>query len=287
MHSSIGDKMTRADLHIHSHHSDGSSSVASIIEYAVRAGMNCIALTDHETMMGVDEAVSLGKERGIRVLPGIEITTHDYKRSKPAHLLCYLPYDRSPVEALCDKTLANRLKQKRQMVEKMSADYPIKWEDTLRLAENSASVYECHIMSVLSDMGYTNAAIGDLKKQLIDSGGTYYVQSVYPDIYDALDAVRSAGGLAVLAHPGQYNSLELAEELAQAGKLDGIELWHPRNSDEVRISLVDLATRYDLITTGGSDFHGSNAHKPHPIGYCRCDEENLKRLIEAAEKKSP
>ncbi len=271
--------MAGADLHLHTTHSDGSVDVPKALAFASRAGLSAVAITDHDTMAGVPEAELLGKKLGIRVIPGVELTTRDTQRGRPVHLLCYLPRDPERLQRFCGKTLACRIQQKKQMIALLEAKYPIRLQDVLENAVGSGAIYECHIMKALADMGYTATVVGPLMRELISKSGSCYVPSQYPDVMDALSAIRDAGGISVVAHPGQFNSLELVESLAKAGALDGVEICHPRNSEAVRGCLSALAEKYGLLITGGSDFHGCYAMEPHPVGSYVCAEADVERLL--------
>lgn len=272
------------DLHCHSRHSDGSATVASLVDYATRLGLSHIALTDHDTMSGVEEFCTLATAAGLTAIPAVECSTRDYRRNRPVHLLCYCPYDPALLRRELDKTLAARAETKWAMVEKIQELYPIARKDVRRYSDESASVYESHIMLALADLGYTGTVIGSLMDELIGIHGSCHIPVPYPDVHDIAKLIRAAGGVAVVAHPGQFDSLEVTEELARDGLLGGIECHHPRNQPNVTEKSLALAERYDLIVTGGSDFHGQYSKHPHPPGACVSDEKNLRKLIAAAEK---
>ncbi len=270
------------DLHCHSRHSDGSATVESIVSYAVRLGLDYVALTDHDTMAGVDELCERGRRAGLGTIPGVECSARDGRTGRPVHLLCYLPRNRVVLQAALDRTLVSRAETKWQMVEHIMESYPLTRGDVLRYSRESASVHEPHIMQALADLGYTNTVIGPLMDELIGKNGSCYVPNVYPEARDIARLIQEAGGIAVVAHPGQFDSLELAEELARDGLIGGIECHHPRNSPEVTQKAIALAARHDLIVTGGSDFHGQFAKRPHPLGTCVTDGENIRRLLAVA-----
>lgn len=267
------------DLHCHSRYSDGSATVESIVAYARRRGINCLALTDHDTMAGTDEFCACAKEAGITPIPGVECSAWDGERERPVHMLCYLPSDREALQSRLRETLDSRAKTKWMMVEKIMERFPIRREDVLRYSAGSASVYESHIMQALADQGYTNVVIGPLMDELIGRGGSCYVPNRYPEVRELTEFLRKTGGIPVLAHPGQFDSLALAEELAQKRMIAGIECRHPRNSPETTKAALLLAEKYDLIVTGGSDFHGQFAKRPHPIGACTTDDKQIRRLL--------
>lgn len=255
-----------ADLHNHSQYSDGSLSVEDIVFYAKRAGLEAIAITDHDTLAGVEPAVRLGKEIGLLVIPGVEITAVDTSTRRPVHLLCYYPKRPQFLQEFLDATLQNRAAQKRAMIEKIQELYPVTTEHIERYSRHSKSIYESHIMQALADLGYTNVVIGPLMDELISKKGSCYVPSNYPDVAAVLDKIKEAGGIAVMAHPGQFDSLGLLKQLAREKRIHGAEYNHPRNTEADRSKIMRIANRYELILTGGTDFHGQYTKKPHPIG---------------------
>lgn len=272
----------KGDLHCHTHHSDGSASVEQLVTYAKRLGLRALAITDHDTMVGVETFMYYANLAGIIPVPGVECSSRDYQRNRPVHMLCYFPQNYPVLKKVLDQTLLARMETKHAMAELIMKEYPISWDDICFFAKDSSSVYESHLMMALAMMGYTSTVIGPLMDQLIGKNGKYHIPVPYPDTWEIAKTIKEAGGLAVVAHPGQFDSLELAEELAQAGLLDGIECYHPRNSATVTAQALTLARKYGLIVTGGSDFHGQFAKSPHPIGTCTTDEENLHRLLETA-----
>ncbi|MBC2580080.1 PHP domain-containing protein [Clostridium sp. DJ247] len=276
----------KADLHNHSFLSDGVLSVKDIICYSKKVGLNCISITDHDTMAGIIPAYTFGEKIGISVIPGVEISTVNYQTNRSVHMLCYFPKDVFKLQGFLNKILVNRENAKRQMAQMLMKEYPITIEHIERYSCKSESMYETHIMQALSDLGYTNIVIGQLYKELLSKKGKYYVQIAYPSVYEALEMIKEVGGIAVMAHPGQYDSIELLEELARKKMVQGVEYNHPRNSEEVRKQIKDIAQKYDLIMTGGTDFHGYYANQPHPIGSFTCPEGEVERLIKLGRNSS-
>ena len=263
------------DLHCHSCLSDGSTPVDRVVELAKRAGMDFIALTDHDTMLGVSRAAGLGKRIGLEVVPGVEISTRDSKTGRNAHLLCYMPLYPSKLEPMLEATLSSRNEQAEKALAEVSKIYPVTKKDVLRAANGSAAIYRQHIMLALMEQGYSQAVFSDFFGKVFDS---IPYQIKLPDTREAADAVRAAGGVAVLAHPGWYDSMELAWELAESGRIQGIELSHPRNDSECKKEIVRLMAEYTLVPTGGSDYHGFYTSNPHPIGTCTTPREALTLL---------
>ncbi|WP_444643462.1 PHP domain-containing protein [Caproiciproducens sp. R1] len=272
------------DLHTHSRKSDGSMYAADIVAYAKRVHLDYLALTDHDTMAGVPLAEEAGKELGVCIIPGVEISTKDYQRGLPVHMLCYFPKDTETLQKELDKTLLSRAETKKQMIEKIRKIYPVTWEYIERFSRESESIYESHIMQALADHGYTNTVIGSLKDDLISKGGSCYVPNAYPDTREVLRLIHDVGGLAVVAHPGQFHSIPLCAELAEKKQIVGIEYAHPRNTEEVRASIQSICTKYGLIMTGGSDFHGQFAKSPHPLGSFVTQEPAIQKLIGLSKK---
>jgi phosphoribosyl 1,2-cyclic phosphate 1,2-diphosphodiesterase len=253
-------------------------SIEDIVFYAKRIGLDTISVTDHDTMAGVPTAVSLGTKFGLRVIPGVEITTRDTYRNRPVHMLCYLPKQPDLLQNFLNITLKNRAEQKLGMIERIMKLYPVTMEHIERYSNHSQSIYESHIMQALADLGYTNVAIGPLMEKLISSKGSCYVPSKYPDVMSAIDMIHTVGGIAVMAHPGQFDSIELLEELAVAKKIQGVEYNHPRNTRNDKERIAVIANKYALVQTGGTDFHGQYSKTVHPLGSFPCAQDAVQEL---------
>lgn len=268
------------DLHVHTTYSDASRNVREVMEYAKMIGLKYIAITDHDTMAGVEEAEYLGEALGVKVIPGVEISSRDEETGRSVHVLCYNPQDCKLLESFLKKTRERRQEQKLKMVDKIREIYPLLNREVVKkYAENSKSIYECHIMQPLCDMGYTNTAVGELMVSLISSKGSCFVPSRYPKTKEVINLIRHVGGVAVIAHAQQFNSFELIERYARENLIRGVEVWHPRNDEESRQRLLMIAKRYKLLLTGGSDYHGQYARNPKPLGFCGCSINDAERII--------
>ena len=276
------------DLHCHSKLSDGSTSLEDIVFYAKRAGLDALAITDHDTLAGASRAQVLGKRYGITVIPGVEISTFDPDTQRRVHILCYLPLKPDRLAGLLSRTLEQRRISGEQMIQKVSLLYPVTREHILRYAAASNSIYKVHIMQALLDLGYDTSIYGQLYAQLFsDSGGSCLVKTAYPSLEEVLQTVKQAHGIAVFAHPSVYRSMELVRRLAPSGFIDGIEVYHPRNTEEDQQQLLTLCRQNGLLITGGTDFHGSYAsRRANPLATCVTDEENLKGIFELHRKRS-
>lgn len=275
------------DLHCHTRFSDGSLGIDDLILYAKRAGLDFVALTDHDTMAGVSRAEQLGKRYGIGVIGGVEISARDFARDRKVHLLCYQPKVPDRLEGMLKHTLEGRDRAIRESMRRAMKLFPVTEEHVLRCAKGSAALYNVHIMLALADLGYAESLYGSLFRQLLaEKTGSCFVPHAYPDVWEAAKLVKSAGGVCVLAHPSEYDSIDLMEELAGAGVIDGVERYHPRVREKDIPAIDAVIERYGLIATGGTDFHGGNTNHPNPLGTCLTMQEPLERLFKLSKSRS-
>lgn len=268
------------DLHCHTRLSNGSNSIDDLIFYAKRAGLGFISVTDQDTMDGVVRAGVLGRRYGIRVIPGVELSCLDAERGRPVHLLCYLPDKPDRLQGLMNRSLASRRRAGEGMVRRVMRYYPITKEHIERYTLGSKAIYEAHIMQALLDTGYDCQSHGALYHKLFHPvEGLCWVRPEFPDVYTVLDAVREAGGLAVLAHPNVLDSMDLLEELAEKRLLQGVERYHPGVDDESAKCIGEIGERYGLFQTGGSGFHGYWSGTPHPIASRITSEECIRGMF--------
>lgn len=274
------------DLHCHTTLSDGSLGIEDVISQAKRMGLDFISITDHDTMSSISRAKVLGERYGIQTIPGVELSAWDKKRNRKVHILCYAPQKPDRLEGICIKACEIRKQCANEMVQNVMKLYPITAESVMKHATGSKSIFKQHIMHALIDFGYTTHFYGRLNNELFNlETGSCVVEREYPDVNFVLDLIHSARGVAVMAHPLYYNSVELLEELAENGKIDGVEVYHYTADEQQRAELLKIAEKYDLIVTGGSDFHGLYNAKPTHIGSNVTDKQNLERIIKMANKK--
>lgn len=274
------------DLHCHTTLSDGSLGIEDIIVQAKRTGVDFISITDHDTMSSISRAKVLGERYGIQTIPGVELSAWDKTRNRKVHILCYAPQKPDRLEGICIKACEIRKQCAKEMVQNVMDRYPITAESVMKHATGSKSIFKQHIMHALIDYGYTTHFYGRLNDELFNlETGSCVVEREYPDVNFVLDLIHSARGVAVMAHPVYYNSLDLLEELAQKGKLDGVEAYHYTADDAQQKKILEIAEKYNLIVTGGSDFHGLYNAKPTHIGSNVTDKENIDRILRLANKK--
>ncbi len=268
------------DLHCHTKISDGSMGIEDVISYAKRVGISFLSITDHDTMSGVMRAKVLGKRYGIEVVPGCELSSVDPDTGRKIHILCYLPTFPERLEHLFVKIQEERTQAGSEMLKKVMRLYPVTLEHVLRYTSGSKVVYKAHIMNALMDLGFCAEVYGDLFDTLFSpEHGTCFVDLTRPSVYEVIDLIHEAEGIAVLAHPPIYDSMEFMEKAAQQHLIDGVELWHPEIEQSDGEKIAETAKEYGLLVTGGSDFHGKYRSRPTPIGSCTTPEYALDALL--------
>jgi predicted metal-dependent phosphoesterase TrpH len=248
------------DLHTHSTASDGTEAPAGLVAAAVAAGLDVLAITDHDTTSGWDEAAAAARNLGIALVPGIEISCQHAGMS--IHLLGYLPDRRHPaLAAELERTRSSRVTRLERTVELLAADgIPIRYADVLAHVPAGATPGRPHIADTLVASGVV-ADRDEAFDRWLHNASPYYVRHYAPAPADAVTLVRAAGGVAVLAHPfngaaGRRVPEELIVELAAIG-LAGLEVHHEDHDPAARARGEQLAADLGLLVTGSSDYHGS------------------------------
>lgn len=268
----------KGDLHCHSNYSDGTCDLWELAYFAEVAGLNVLALSDHDTMAGLEGLRTLCKAKGIQVLPAMEITCYDYKRSRMLHMLCYYP--RELTLEIARQTNALRFRRQMNIIERLQEDYPLSLEHIQRLRGNSVALTQGHIRLALEQMGYAMRGDAGFMKKLLDKNGKYWEPHQFPDVLEVVKAIKEEGSLAVIAHPGEFDSMELAAELAEKRLIHGLEIHHPRNSEETKQHAMQLCMEYELLVTGGTDFHGANNETLNTLGTFLTPEDSLQKILE-------
>ena len=247
----------KADLHVHSSYSDGSDTVEEVLQAAKNKGVTHISFVDHDTIKGLPEILELGKKYGIKVIPGIEISAFDFKRKRKVHILGYsYNLEAKHIQSLCQIVAERRQAHSLwQIAQIKAAGYQLNEEDIMETAKPSDTIYKQHIMKHLTNEAYSSSAYKQLYKILFKGDGIASGDIEYIDVFDAVRAIVADGGLAVVAHPGQLDSYDLIPELVEIG-LGGIERNHFDHSAEDCHRVEALSNKYQLVMTGGSDYHG-------------------------------
>ncbi|MGH3978781.1 MAG: PHP domain-containing protein [Pseudonocardiaceae bacterium] len=255
----------RIDLHAHSTASDGTDPPAQLVSAAATAGLDVVALTDHDTTAGWAEAVA-ALPAGLRLIRGAEFscTAPDGRGgSLSLHLLGYLFDPDSPAVAAEQARLRDeRRRRLRVMAEWMAADgFPVDPDTLLDELPTGAPAGRPHLARSLVAAGVVGS-VDEAFRRYLATGGRYYAGRADTDVHTAVRMVREAGGVAVLAHTfarsrGPVVTEEVIAELAAAG-LAGLEVDHPDHVDSDRVRLRGLAGELGLLVTGSSDYHGAN-----------------------------
>jgi len=253
----------RIDLHTHSRASDGTDSPRGVLEAAAGAGLDVVALTDHDTTAGWAEAADAVAPTGVALVRGTEISTRVTTEggSISVHLLSYLhDPDDVVLRAECDRTRDDRLTRARRMTERLAEDFPLTWDDVVAQTGDDATVGRPHLADALVAAGVV-ATRDEAFATMLHPGARYYVPHYAPDTDAAVRAVLGAGGVPVMAHPGagargRTVSEETIAALAAAG-LAGLEVDHRDHDAATRDRLRGLAGELGLLVTGSSDYHGT------------------------------
>lgn len=270
------------DLHCHTTLSDGSLGIEEVIVQAKRMGLDYLSITDHDTLSSSSRASVLGERYGVKIIPGVELSAWDKVRNSRVHILCYAPQKPDRLEGLCLKSCDIRKSCAKDMIEKVIEKYPITQEAVLKYCKGSKSIFKQHIMRALVNYGYATELYGKLDDELFNREyGSCIVTREYPDVNFVIDLIHSSRGVAIMAHPYLFNNIDLLKELAEKGKIDGIEVNHNSANKEQRKILLDIAEKYNLIVTGGSDFHGLYNAVPSYIGSETTEDENISKLVAA------
>lgn len=249
----------RVELHAHTTASDGQYTPEELIALARDLHLDLLAITDHDSTAGIEPARTAARG-AISILNGIELSAED--ESGDVHILGYgfLAADAALQAALADFR-GQRVARAHEMTRRLKAlGAPVAWERVQELAAGG-SMGRPHVARALVEAGHVES-VREAFDRYLRSGGPAYVarERLLPE--QAIALIHGAGGAAVLAHPGILPDFHaMVERLVKAG-LDGVEVAHPQNDEAVRLDLRGLAARYNLIMTGGSDFHGPAVGAP-------------------------
>ncbi len=249
----------KIDLHVHSTFSDGSMSPTELVQYARRLGLSAIAITDHDTTDGTQEAMCIGKQLAVEVVPGLELSI---KHGDCAvHLLGYLFRHLDTAMLLALKRLQEgRLARNKVILEnlnRLGVNIPL---HELEKISGHGQSGRPHIAQILMKKGLVKNMDEAFEKYLA-RGGLAYAPRYVLQADEAIAMIKNAGGLAVLAHPQQIeksgqDAIAVIGALRAEG-LDGIEVYYPTHSRQFKKKLLATAKKLDLLITGGSDYHGA------------------------------
>ncbi len=273
------EKFMLADLHTHTTASDGLNTPADNVRMAKESGLQAIAITDHDAVSGIEEAIEMAKQIGIEVIPGIEVST--IEKGQDIHILGYfIRYQDQEFLQKLDELQHVRARRNEMMIhalQNIGIDITLA-EVKAKVRRKDANVGRPHIGEVLIEKGIVHTMEEGFDRYLGKNGKAYVnPKRISPE--EGIDIIKKAGGVPVLAHPGIYHDDEVVVRLIGYG-LAGLEAYHPDHDNESERKYKKLADEYGILATAGSDFHGSrNEVMFHaPIGGKTVSYEVVKQL---------
>ncbi len=277
---------SKVDLHLHTTASDGALTPSELVREASAHGLECIAVTDHDSTNGIEEALEEGLRQGVQVIPGIEMST-DIPRAE-VHILGYfLDYRDAGFQGILQQLRDGRRDRAEKMVAKLATmGLAVPWERVLEVA-GKGSVGRPHIAQVMVEKGYV-ASMVEAFTNYIGRNAPAYVERYKLTPAEAVTLIKQVKGLPVLAHPAEVIALQsLLPDLMAAG-LVGMECYYSEYSPETVEGLLSVADEHGLIPTGGTDFHwhDPSGHGPKHPGETWVPWESVRRLKAKAGKSS-
>jgi predicted metal-dependent phosphoesterase TrpH len=270
-------QLKRVDLHIHTHASDGQISPTAVVNAAVRGRLDVIAITDHDTVAGVNEALGAAREQPLTVVPGVELSTRHGEHE--IHILGYFIDPDSPsLHAYQSEAGDRRAGRMQEMVRRLQGlGVGVRYEDVLRIAgPEAASLGRPHLARALQEAGHTRS-VGEAFDLYLKDGGSAFVETAFPTVREAIDALHEAGGVAVWAHP----ELEVFDKEIRTFRqwgLNGIECFRPNTPPVESMLFEKVAREMGLFRTGGSDWHGPHRGR---LGDWAIRWEEVRELLES------
>ena len=288
-------QLAKIDLHTHSLKSDGRGSPSQVMQEAKAAGLDIVALTDHDTSAGWEEARAAANELGLGFVPGIEVTTRSFEtgsdgapRKFTTHLLAYFPDPTEPkLKAVLEESVTSRVTRLKTITDRLSEDFDLTWEHVLEVLADGKVAGRPAIADAMIRRGLLEKR--DPFFAMVRPGTKYYEPNRgVPNTIDAIKLIRGAGGVPVIAHPmARGNGPQPGEPMPRAGfeamilaGLGGFEAHHRDVPVHVSEWLQQLAFEYDLFVTGSSDYHGTG--KENRLGEHLTDVSVLQKIMDQA-----
>jgi len=275
-------RRNRVDLHIHSTASDGALTPSEVVRLAQGHDLSVIALTDHDTLGGVAEAQQAAMHTGLEIVAGLEINSEG--EWGDLHFLGY--YVDPENESLREKLQAirdTRVNRARAMLDRLATmGMPLKWEE-VRASAAGDSIGRPHVAQALLKQGYVET-LPEAFVRFIGNDGPAYVPRLRLTPPEVIQAIRQAGGVPVIAHPGLTGpeAVDRIPEFVAYG-LGGVEVYYPQHPPETVNRLLALCREHKLLATGGSDFHGLDVAGGTQLGSVHVPFECTERLRRAAD----
>lgn len=255
--------MGKVDLHVHTTFSDGNLSPWEVVEKGYNKKLQALGITDHDTMQGISGAQTAGRKFGIEIIPGFEFST-DYEGNELHILGYYCKQDNINLIEMLNTVKSSRFDRMVAMVEKIKKlGLKIDLSDILNTVKGDI-FGRPHLAAVLCQKGYCKSS-REAFERYIGKGCPAYVERFKVNTFEGIDMIVRAGGIPVLAHPGIYGADEMIPSLKNGG-LSGIEVFHPDHDLDAIFRYKKIASDYNLIITGGSDFHGEEIGSASQLG---------------------
>lgn len=245
------------ELHTHTTYSDGILTPQQLVDRAAIAGVQALAITDHDTLHGWDEAIAAAKQYKMEIVPGVELSTVHNGRS--LHILGYYP-QRASLEAPLQERLAGRKRRARQMVENLSQmGYPLELDQL----DGNLALGRPHIANAMIRAGYVSSSQEAFERFLGEDQPAYVHYEKF-SIQEGISLIRDCGGIPVWAHPYLFRGGKVEDVLPEllAAGLMGLEVYHPHHGNNKVNRLKQLCQEHNLLMTGGTDYHGYDLEHP-------------------------
>lgn len=266
------------DLHTHTNYSDGSYSPEELVVAAKKIGLHYLGITDHDTLDGIRHLYENGlyPGRGVNIIPGVELSANHPE--KDIHIVGYNIdiYNEALLEMI-DKIIEARWERFSEIIRILQTKkYNIREADVLKTAGTSRSIGRSHIARTLVRLGAFKS-VREAFEKMLGKGSPAYVPRYLPEVEEVIDVIHQSGGVAVLAHPKLVGDDALVEQLCT--KVDGLEVYYPfHKPDEVQHYFL-LAQKYNLLITGGSDFHGAASRFVNELGEFTISDKLAEKLF--------
>lgn len=248
------------DLHVHTTLSDGTLTPSEVVRAAQRIGLRAIAITDHDTLRGNQEAIEEGSKLGVEVVPGVEVSV-DFPGGTMHVLGYYVGLNCSPLIKVLKRIENARHERNKEILDKLGRlGMPLDYEE-IRTVASEGPVGRPHIAQALIQRNYV-ASVREAFDKYLKKGAPAYADRLRFSETEAVRSICQAGGIAVLAHPGTLNcsgaeSLSAIVERIVSVGVEGVEAYYPSHSIEMQRICESLAEQHDILVTGGTDFHGA------------------------------
>ena len=263
-----------SDLHTHTNFSDGSFSPEELVSAAKQLGLRYLGITDHDTVDGICHLYENGlyPSKGIRIIPGIEFSAN--YPNHDVHLVGYNIdiYDGSLQDKLNEVIEARWIRFSEIMKKLQENGFKIREADVLKIANTSKSIGRSHIARALV-RNECFKTVRDAFDQMLQKGMPAYVPRYLLEIEEIIDLIHKSGGVVVLAHPKLIGDDNIVEEICANYSIEAIEAFYPKHDAEDTGRYIEIAKKYNLLLTGGSDFHGTTSRYVKDLGEFTIDDE--------------